>query len=138
MCDRKTKAQKVNEDQRKYLEMIQAVISRLSSNSFLLKGWSVTLASALLGYASTQRNDLIASLTLLPALVFWALDAYYLAQERLHRDLFDKARKGRSEIYAFDISPLSRRKWRLAAMRPTTCVLHGAVVGVAILLIFIW
>lgn len=36
----------IDEDQRKYLEMIQAVIARLASNSFILKGWSVTLVGA--------------------------------------------------------------------------------------------
>jgi hypothetical protein len=33
-------------DKIKHLEMIQAVISRLANNSFLLKGWSITLVSA--------------------------------------------------------------------------------------------
>ena len=32
----------------KHLEMIQAVIVRMGNNSFLLKGWSVTLISAYL------------------------------------------------------------------------------------------
>ena len=31
----------------KHLELIQGVINRLSTNSFLLKGWSVVLVSAL-------------------------------------------------------------------------------------------
>lgn len=128
----------MNEDERKYLEMIQAVIARLASNSFLLKGWSVTLASALLGYASSQQSSLLASLTLLPALVFWSLDAYYLAQERLHRELFERAREGKSDLYAFDTLSLSFTAWLVAAARPTTCVLHGAVAGLAVLLLSIW
>ena len=35
------------ENKQKHLELIQGVINRLSSNSFLLKGWSVVLISAL-------------------------------------------------------------------------------------------
>lgn len=31
---------------------------------------------------------------LLPSLTFWALDAYYLRQERLYRALYDHVRKG--------------------------------------------
>ncbi len=31
----------------KHLEFVQAVIARQAANSFLLKGWSVTLATAL-------------------------------------------------------------------------------------------
>ncbi len=34
----------------KHLEFVQAVINRLAGNSFLLKGWSITLVSGLLGY----------------------------------------------------------------------------------------
>ena len=36
------------EDKLKYLEMIQEIIKRMASNSFLLKGWSVTFASAII------------------------------------------------------------------------------------------
>ena len=31
----------------KHLEMIQAVITRMAKNSFLLKGWSITLTAAI-------------------------------------------------------------------------------------------
>jgi len=31
----------------KHLEMLQGVINRMANNSFLLKGWSVVLISAL-------------------------------------------------------------------------------------------
>jgi len=36
----------MNEDQRKHLELIQGVITRMAGNSFLIRGWSVTLVSA--------------------------------------------------------------------------------------------
>jgi hypothetical protein len=35
-----------------HLQMIQAVITRMGSNSFLLKGWSVTLVAALFALAA--------------------------------------------------------------------------------------
>ena len=38
----------MTDDQRKHLEMIQTIIARLATNSFAVKGWSITLASALL------------------------------------------------------------------------------------------
>jgi hypothetical protein len=46
----------------KHLELIQAVISRMAGNSFLLKGWSVTLAAALLalGYLGLALPDAVA------------------------------------------------------------------------------
>ena len=42
-------------DKQKHLEMIQSVINRLSTNSFLLKGLSVTLFSALLALSTNNR-----------------------------------------------------------------------------------
>ncbi|MEN9503463.1 MAG: hypothetical protein RI964_2748 [Pseudomonadota bacterium] len=38
-------------DRLKHLEMLQQVITRMASNSFLIKGWSITLISALLAFA---------------------------------------------------------------------------------------
>ena len=43
------------DDKRADLEMIQAVINRMSVNSFLLKGWSVGLVSALIAAGSEDR-----------------------------------------------------------------------------------
>ena len=41
-----------------HLQMIQAVITRMAGNSFLIKGWSVTLVAALfaLAAADTERS----------------------------------------------------------------------------------
>jgi len=79
-------------EQVKHLEFIQAVVTRMASNSFLLKGWSVTLSVALLGLAAKDANLKFAALALFPALSFWAADAYYLRQERLFRRLYDHIR----------------------------------------------
>ena len=40
----------------KHLEFIQGVINRLSTNSFLLKGWSVVLVSALFALSTQDSN----------------------------------------------------------------------------------
>ena len=76
-------------ERRKHLEFLQSIITRMNTNSFQIKGWSVTIVSALLAlYASTKELDLIL-LGMLPALVFWLLDAYYLTQERKYVGLYN-------------------------------------------------
>lgn len=40
----------------KHLDFIQGVINRLSTNSFLLKGWSVVLVSALFALSANNSN----------------------------------------------------------------------------------
>lgn len=61
---------------------MQGVIDRLAGNSFALKGWSVTLVSALLALAVSETKSDLILVALLPALTFWGLDGYFLAQER--------------------------------------------------------
>lgn len=128
----------MSDDQRKYLEMIQSVIARLASHSFLLKGWSVTLATALLGFAGRAQDEQLARLALVPALIFWSLDAYYLGQERRHRHLFSRARDGTSPPFAFDEAPLTAAGWFRAVGGLTVIGLHGVLALLALTLSLIW
>ncbi len=77
----------------KHLEMIQAVISRMAANSFLLKGWSVTLTAAVFALAGSKNdNAFLVLIALLPVVMFWGLDGYFLRQEKLFRKLYDYVR----------------------------------------------
>jgi hypothetical protein len=66
----------------KHLEFIQAVITRMATNSFLFKGWAITLAAALAGFAAADSKRGLLIIALVSTLMFWALDAYYLWLER--------------------------------------------------------
>ena len=72
--------------------MLQATVARLAGNSFTIKGWSVTLVSALLAFAVKELDWHLAALSILPLVLFWGLDAYYLRQERLFRHLYETVR----------------------------------------------
>ncbi len=73
----------------KHLEFIQNVITRMNTNSFQIKGWSIVIVSALLAiYASTKNNYFFLA-AVFPTLIFWFLDAYYLNQERKFRGLYN-------------------------------------------------
>lgn len=78
------------EKKMKHLEMIQGVINRMASNSFLLKGWAVTLVAGIFALSSKDADKLYFLIAYIPILVFWGLDACYLLQERLYRKLYDK------------------------------------------------
>jgi uncharacterized membrane protein len=82
----------VDENKRHQLLTIQAIIARMGVNSFLLKGWSVTLISALFALAATKANESFVAIALMPCIVFWGLDGYFLWQERLFRALYNHAR----------------------------------------------
>ena len=69
----------------KEIDVIQNVIKRMASNSFMLKGWTITLVVVSLVLRGDKISALIA---IIPWLVFWFLDAYFLRQERLFRELY--------------------------------------------------
>ncbi len=77
----------------KHLEMIQAVITRMAHNSFLLKGWSVTISAAVLALLTGKPGSGWVVIALVPTLFFWGLDGYFLRQERLFRELYDHVRE---------------------------------------------
>ena len=99
------------ESKHKHLEFIQTVISRMAGNSFFLKGWTVTLVAALFALSSKDANRSYILVAYLPVVVFWALDGYFLYQERLFRSLYDHVRQlGEAKI---DFS-MDRRRFRSA------------------------
>lgn len=76
----------------KHLEMIQAIIKRMASNSFMLKGWAVTLVTGIFVLSGKDNDKIYYLVAYIPIIVFWFLDAYYLRQERLYRSLYEKVR----------------------------------------------
>lgn len=80
------------ENKRKHLELIQNIIGRMARNSFMLKGWAVTLVAGIFALAGKDTDKLYFWVAYIPVIVFWGLDAYYLLQERLYRSLYDKVR----------------------------------------------
>lgn len=81
------------ENKRAHLQMIEDVISRISSNSFLIKGWSFTVIGGLVTLYFTQQDkkwsDSILLLSLAFCVLFWLSDTYYLLQERRFRKLYE-------------------------------------------------
>jgi len=85
------------------LKIVQDIIKRLALNSFLIKGWTITLVVATLLLKGNKFQSLLA---FIPIIVFWYLDAYFLWLERLYRRLYDWIRTNRltTEEYLFDMN----------------------------------
>lgn len=66
----------------KHLEFVQAAITRMASNSFVFKGWAISLASGLAAFAAIESTKPLLIIVLLSTGLFWAMDAYYLWLER--------------------------------------------------------
>ena len=68
------------------IKIVQNIIDRMAKNSFMIKGWTVTLVVISL---LIEGEKIHYSLAYLPCIVFWALDAYYLQQEKIYRKLYE-------------------------------------------------
>lgn len=82
----------MSEHKLKHLEFIQTTITRMSTNSFIIKGWTITLISALFVLAQKESNTTYAILTYIAVPIFWYLNAFFLLQERRYRSLYDDVR----------------------------------------------
>lgn len=121
----------------KHLEMLQQVITRMAGNSFLVKGWSITLISALLAFAAKDKISIMAWVAILPWLAFWMLDGFFLHQERLFRRLFDHYR-AQPQDTATDFSMDTRledvqdkpevKPWFAVMFSRTLLIFHGLLV----------
>lgn len=76
----------------KHLEFIQDSIKRMSGNSFLLRGWSITLVITIFTLASHINKPIYYIVALFVTVIFLTLDSYYLYQERKFRCLYDVVR----------------------------------------------
>ncbi|MBU2610294.1 MAG: hypothetical protein KJ606_05035 [Chloroflexi bacterium] len=121
----------------KHLEMIQSVIDRMGNSSFLIKGWSITLVSAIFVFAIQGEKKEFAFLTLFPAVIFWFLDGFYLWQERLLRSLYDHVRKlDENKIdFSMDTSKVQngrirgrKNHWINAVFSRTLLPFHGGMI----------
>lgn len=92
------------DNKHKHLDMIQSVITRMASNSFLIKGWTITLVSLIFGLSSDKAQISSIPIVLLPVIAFWILDGYYLRQERLFRQLYDKVRQQTEDKIDFSMN----------------------------------
>jgi hypothetical protein len=129
------------DQQVKHLEMVQAVIARLGNDSFVVKGWAVTVATVLFGLSVNAKRPLLAVVAVVPTLMFWILDTYYLRAERLFRVFYEHVRTGRagathlkmdatspSYIASLSGKDAEAARWRKTALRPTLVWLYLGLV----------
>jgi len=107
-----------------HLGMIQNVVNRMGQNTFLIKGWCITLISALFALSAKDSHESFVYLAYFPIIVFWGLDGYFLCQERLFRKLYDHVRNlPENEIdYSMDCSVLQttyKETWACSTLSKT-------------------
>jgi hypothetical protein len=129
------------EEKMKHLEFIQNVITRMNQNSFLIKGWAVTLVSALYALAAKDADMRLVLISYIAIATFWALDAYYLSTERQYRGLYDSVRNSQSSVdYNMDASSYLTNKtsWASTFISKTILTFYGLLTGIALIVMFLF
>jgi len=72
-----------------HLGIVQQVIQRMSANSTSCKAWCITLVSAILVVVADKNNPDLAFLGLVPVILFFVLDSYYLGLEKAFRAAYN-------------------------------------------------
>jgi len=126
----------------KHLELIQGVISRMAGNLFYLRGWVITLLAGILVLLTQTENGKFPSIFLTFIIVlFWIYDGYFLAMERMYRDLYDKVRSLKEEDvdFSMDISEFKKLKKNsiiFCIFSPTLRYFYGLLLLATLYVIF--
>lgn len=117
----------------KHLEFIQSAISRMATNSFLFKGWAITIAAGLSAFAAVDSKAALLFIALASTLMFWGLDGYYLWLERgfvaLHVEV---AAKDEADIdFSMKIDKANAlRKWVKTCCRYHLFFFYGVIIAI--------
>ncbi len=130
------------ENKQKHLEFVQGAINRMASNLFFLRGWTITLITALFALSIKDTNKSLIFVVYLPVVVFWILDGYFLSQERLFRSLYDHVRKlNDTKIdFSMDTSRFVKNKgnsWISATFSSTLLFFYLPLIGVMLLITYL-
>ncbi|WP_454045329.1 hypothetical protein [Chryseobacterium sp. Marseille-Q8038] len=82
----------MNDNKLKHLEFIQNTINRMSTNSFVIKGWCITIFAAVYTLSNKESDKSYNIINYLIIPLFWYLNAYFLQLERKYRILYNKVR----------------------------------------------
>lgn len=128
------------ENKIKHLEFIQTIILRMANNSFLIKGWTITIMAAMFALAAKDANKLFLILAYFPTIMFWMLDSYYLSQERHFRYIYNEVRVKNESDIDFSINSeaikWSINLWAKATISSTIITFYGTII--ILLLIIMW
>ncbi|GGW82947.1 hypothetical protein [Salegentibacter mishustinae] len=119
----------------KHLEFLQNIITRMNSNSFYIKGWTITLVSAI--FAISKEDSISYSILFLGVPIFWSLDAFYLSREKQFRKLYELVSADSKNIEPFSLNIEEVEKKKINWFRCLFSITIGPIYMVIIAAIFL-
>ena len=112
----------------------------MATNSFLFKGWAITIAAGLSAFAAVDSKTALLFIALASTLMFWGLDGYYLWLERGFVDLHKAvAKKAEAEIdFSMAINKdQALKKWFCTCWRYHLCFFYGTIIAIDVIGIYL-
>lgn len=129
----------------------QTHIGRLDTIIFVIRGWAVTAASAILALAVTQASPILALFGIVPALMFWLIDAInrtfqrrflvraiaieaYFRFDDFRLDLENSTFQRFLSPFSFESFILRMSRWKQfkvvarEAIRPSVAAVYGSII----------
>ncbi len=114
----------------RHLEMIQGVVNRAANNSLALKLVStlVAIAGAIVAIIKPDYSGLM---FLIPLVMFWFLDSYYLQYERIFRGVYNDTRFLGDTDFSMNVRAQLKKpecKWRSAFFSRTILIFYPPMI----------
>lgn len=123
----------------KHLDYIQNVITRMNTNSFLIKAWCITIISALFVLSKDDTNSKFLLFSLIPCFSFWILDGFFISTERKYRELYKHviSLNEKNINYSMDTKPFRKLNnyWISGIISKTLIPFYGFII-IGILIIY--
>jgi len=113
----------------------------MNANSFLIKGWAITLVSALFALAANDSNINFVLVTYIVIPVFWLLDGFFIAIERQYRDLYEEVAKKTENEIDFNMNTskynTGNRIWLAGIFSKTLIPFYGISIVTTLIVMFL-
>lgn len=123
-----------------YLGFIKDTIERMSSHSFSIKGWMITLVSALFALAAKDSNLRYVLVTYIAIPSFWILDGFFLSIERQFCALYDEVRQTDPARLSYSMKvdqyKTGKNTWPRSILSVPLCCFYLPVIGITLLVMF--
>lgn len=98
----------------KEIDLIQNCITRMSQNSFNVKGWLIALLLAALALLPEKINiAILCAFLFMVTFIFWCLDAFFLKTETLYRWKYNWviAKRIKCDDFYYNLNPHNENMW---------------------------
>lgn len=128
----------------KEIDLIQGCINRMAQNSFMLKGWALTIFAGVTAFTKGENfSDPVTLIftTIVPFVCFWILDTFFLRTEKKYRKMYEEMlikRKANNADGQYNLNP---RRFKvecfLKVMFSTTMILFYGIPLLASVVLFV-